>query len=164
MPSYFWAFPKVSDRDGRIRVMADWLHTSWDSHTTWDERLLDPLAKSIVAEFLRLASLREDPFVARIRDLMRSRLAESLTLDALAAHAGMSKYHFLRRYKAATGCPPMRDLRMMRLRKARDLLLTTDDTLCKIAMDTGFCDEYHLSHLFREKLGASPGEVRGKRA
>jgi transcriptional regulator GlxA family with amidase domain len=154
---------KTCDREGRIRMMADWLRTSWDSGTRWDERLQASLCGSIVAEYLRLTSVREDPLSTQIRSFMRSRLAEPLTLDILAKHAGMSKYHFARRYKTATGHPPMQDLRTMRLHRARQLLLTTDLSRVQIAAETGFCDEYHLSHSFRQKLGVCPRDIRGRR-
>jgi len=47
-----------------------------------------------------------------------------------------------------------------RVRRARVLLLSTDDTLAAIAEATGFADEYHFSKVFRKSTGLPPGGFR----
>jgi len=51
----------------------------------------------------------------------------------------------------------MRDLRLAR---AQELMLTTDDPLSQIALACGLCDQSHLTRLFRRHVGTSPNVWR----
>ena len=72
----------------------------------------------------------------------------------------MTKYHFLRRYRALTGKTPMEDVRAIRLDFARNLILTTDLPLKLIAVQAGLGDAYQLSRLFRKHLNLAPSALR----
>lgn len=51
-------------------------------------------------------------------------------------------------------------LREMRLRRAQELLVTTEDTLEAIAAVCGLGEPVHFSHVFRAQFGQSPGQYR----
>ena len=99
-------------------------------------------------------------FVRKVQALMRRRLAEKLTLDDLAAAAGMSKFHFLRRYRAETGATPLKALWDMRCAEAAALLKYTGLPVKEIAGRTGFSDVAHFSRRIKAWCGRSPGELR----
>ena len=155
--------PQVADTDGRLAQLARWLH---------DERKVDPsltqpiagaLARAMAAEYFRLASRPPHPLVSRMRKYLRQHLTEPLTLGDLALVSGLSKFHFVRRYRALTGRTPMEDLRLIRLTAARDLLLTTSLTLKEIAPRCGLGDEFHLARVFSRHFKIPPGADRRKR-
>jgi len=153
--------PKLRDARGRVALMISWLSREDRSASELQRSAALGLLEAVVAEMLRLTAEREvSPLVARTREFARAHLAESLALDDLADYAGMSKSHFARRFRAAAGCTPMRDLRLLRLEYAKNLILTTDLPLKAIAPLTGLGDEYHLSRLFRRHLGFTPGSLR----
>ena len=150
----------VTDTDGRISQLARWLFAEREVDSAFRQGVGRVFAQAIVAEYLRLAAQRADPWVADLRKFMRRQLRESVTLDDLAEQSRLSKFHFARRYRRLTGHTPMEDLRLIRLEAARDLLLTTSLPLKQIAPRCGLGDEYHLSRLFRKVFSITPGSLR----
>jgi len=153
----------VSDANGRIRVLMEWLLEEHRTPSRQAEEIRQALLQSIVQFFLKSAAPEEDALVTATRAHIRAHLAAPLSLGTLAAQAGLSKYHFLRRYKRLTGRTPMQDVRDLRLEAARNLILTTNLPLKAVAPEVGLGDEYHLSRLFRRCLNATPGALRGRR-
>lgn len=99
----------------------------------------------------------------RVRDYIAEHLAESLDVATLAAQAGLSAYHFARAFKASVGAPPRRYLLEQRIRKAADLIETTDEPLTRIALDVGFADQAHFSRSFHALTGLTPSQFRRAR-
>jgi AraC-like DNA-binding protein len=146
---------QLSDTHGRIGEMSRWLLADRDTRSTGN-----PLLHAILAEYDRLVTHPDDPLVTSLRAHIRQHLAEAITLDDLAAKAGLSKFHLIRRYKALTGRTPLEDARRIRLQTARDLLLTTALSLKEIAPRVGLGDEYRLCRLFRQVFQTTPGQLR----
>ena len=95
-----------------------------------------------------------------VRDLVQSHLHATLTLDELAATAGLSKFHFARRFRASTGTTPHEFVLRHRVDRARRLLQRTAMPLPEVAATCGFADQSHMNRVLRRRLGATPGEVR----
>jgi AraC-like DNA-binding protein len=150
----------VPDRERRITTLMEWLFSERDAAGAASERARQRFLASIVAEFVRLVERPAYDMPTRVRDFVRAHLDQKLSLDALAARAGLSKYHFLRRYKQLTGLSPMQDVRRIRLEVAREVLLTSDLPLKAIAPRVGLANEYHLSRLLKKHLGAGARELR----
>lgn len=151
---------RVTDTDGRISQLARWLYAERERDPAPDRPIATALTQAVVAEYLRLAAQPDHPLVGTLRKFMRQHYRHPLALADLAQASGLSKFHFLRRYRRLTGRTPMEDLRLIRLEAARDLLLTTDQPHKEIARRTGLGDEYHLSRLFRKVLRTTPGSLR----
>ena len=98
--------------------------------------------------------------VLKVVDLMRQRLADSLTLEELAAVAGVSPFHFARQFKTATGHPPHDYLIRLRVDRAQELIRQhrREWTLAAVANECGFADQSHMARHFKRVLGVSPGE------
>ena len=56
----------------------------------------------------------------------------------------------------------MQYIRRLRLGKAKDLLINTDESIKDIAWKCGFADISHLSNSFKKKYGLSPIEYRNR--
>lgn len=153
----------VTDAEGRMSQLARWLYAERAADPSLGQPTAALYGQTLVAEFLRLAARPADGLVARVRSHMRRHLGDAITLADLASAGGMSKFHFIRRYRLRTGTTPMADLRLTRLAAARDLLLTTNLPLKDIAPRCGLRDEFHLSRLFRRQFHASPGQFRRHR-
>lgn len=91
---------------------------------------------------------------------MEAHLSERVTRDELAALACLHPGSFDRAFRAAYGLPPLRLLQEIRLRRARRLLQSTDDTLEAIAGACGLGDAARLGRTFRTRFGMSPGVWR----
>ena len=88
--------------------------------------------------------------------------AEPLDLDAVAAHAGYSRYHFVRAFKAAYGQSPGQYLSRRRIERAEDLLRTADLSVTEICTLVGFASLGTFSASFKKQTGLSPTEYRAK--
>jgi AraC-like DNA-binding protein len=96
----------------------------------------------------------------RVRDYIEAHIEDNIELDALAAAAGLSVFHFARAFKQSTGMTPHSYLLQRRIKRAQDLLTGTDLPVARIAFATGFADQSHLARHFRAQLGVSPGAFR----
>jgi transcriptional regulator GlxA family with amidase domain len=92
-------------------------------------------------------------------------LDEPLELQTLAALACMSRFHFLRRFKALVGTTPGRYVRQRRAERAADLLAASsgDIDIGNVALACGFASHAHMSTVFRKHFNATPSAFRGKR-
>lgn len=99
----------------------------------------------------------------RVQAYMRERLAEPIGLDALAREADVSRYHFLRRFKASTGQTPMRYLTALRMAHACELLARTGLGVTEIALECGYSNPAHFATAFRRHTGLAPLAFRQRR-
>ena len=74
----------------------------------------------------------------RARDHADRHYAEPLDLEALAAVAGISKYHFQRLFTATYGVSPAAHLSRRRVERAQDLLRATNLTVTEVCHAVGF--------------------------
>ena len=98
--------------------------------------------------------------IRRAIDYVEARYPEPLTLDDMALAAGLSKYHFSRMFKSATGSSPHEWVLQHRLGKARELLMSTRRPVADIARSTGFASASRFGELFRRHFGKTPREWR----
>lgn len=152
---------RLHDTRGRVPLMISWLGQESHPAGKLQSAAALSLLEAVVTETLRLANEREaSPLVAGIREFARAHLAEKLTLDDLADHAGMDKFRFVRAFRESAGRTPMRDVQLLRVEFAKQLILTADLPLKAIAPLAGLGDEYRLSRVFRRHLGLPPGALR----
>jgi transcriptional regulator GlxA family with amidase domain len=98
----------------------------------------------------------------RARDVVDRRFAEPLDLETLAEAAGLSKYHFNRRFAETYGETPMRYLTRRRIERAQDLLRSANLTITEVCMLVGFSSLGSFSSRFRELVGESPTQYRDR--
>jgi transcriptional regulator GlxA family with amidase domain len=89
---------------------------------------------------------------------MEANLGERLSLEALADAAGMSRFHFARVFRMATGRSPMEFLMRQRVERGKEILSQGEMSICDIAALLGFCDQSHFTRTFRRVTGMSPRE------
>jgi AraC-like DNA-binding protein len=96
------------------------------------------------------------------KDAMDRDWAEPIDLDAVAAHAGYSRYHFVRLFRAAYGQTPGQYLSRRRVERAEELLRTADLSVTEICMLVGFTSLGSFSSSFKKHTGLSPSEYRAR--
>jgi transcriptional regulator GlxA family with amidase domain len=89
-----------------------------------------------------------------------TRLDQPLTLADLARAAGVSPRTLARRFHAALGTTPLQWLLTQRIRRAQELLESTDQPVDRIAERSGFGSAGNLRHQFTRALGMSPQRYR----
>jgi AraC-like DNA-binding protein len=96
----------------------------------------------------------------QVQAFMREHLDRSLSLEALAEQANLSRFHFANRYKQLTGYSPIKHFLNMKMEHACQLLDSTDMTVQAIAAAVGYDDALYFSRLFKKTLGTSPRSYR----
>lgn len=86
--------------------------------------------------------------------------SESCSVDELAAIAGSSRFHFMRKFKAVTGLSPNQYVIATRLRAAATRIAESGAQISQIAFDCGFNDISHFTNSFRAMFGCSPRRMR----
>jgi AraC-like DNA-binding protein len=90
------------------------------------------------------------------RAFLHDALADKITLDALADHAGLDKFHLVRAFRAEVGVPPYEYLTHVRVCRAKELL-QRGMRVAEAAQAVGFYDESQLHRHFRRIVGTTPG-------
>jgi transcriptional regulator GlxA family with amidase domain len=98
--------------------------------------------------------------LVRARDLVDSRYAEPLDLEALARAAHVSPRHFSRSFRRTFGETPHQYLLTRRIERARYLLRTTDMQVAEVCMAVGFRSVGSFTSTFTRHAGTSPTEYR----
>jgi AraC family transcriptional regulator len=93
----------------------------------------------------RLRGMLGKAVLARLRDYVLAHLDEPIEVEALAAIAGRSPFHFTRVFTRSVGLTPHRYVVHLRLRRAIELMREGRSGLAEIAARTGFADQSHLS-------------------
>jgi AraC-like DNA-binding protein len=96
----------------------------------------------------------------RARDLVDSRYAEPLDLDALARAAHVSPRHFSRSFRKTFGETPHQYLLTRRIERACYLLRTTDLQVAEVCLAVGFNSVGSFTTTFRRQVGVPPTEYR----
>jgi AraC family transcriptional regulator len=92
-----------------------------------------------------------------VADHVAANLDQPLTLEALAEQTGYSPYHFARLFREATGASPYQFVLRRRVEQAQHLLRAGRLSLLDVALACGFASQSHMTRLFRQHLGITPG-------
>lgn len=121
----------------------------------WLADLAGPGATS--GDHRRRQDARRDPAFRRACEYLGDDLARNITLDELAAVAGVSRFRLIRLFRTAVGLPPHRFQLAQRINAVR-AMLERGVPIGRAALLTGFADQSHLYRHFRRAWGITPGE------
>lgn len=96
----------------------------------------------------------------RAKDLADARYADPLTVDDLAAAAGLSRAHFSREFRRTFGESPHAYLLTRRLERAAALLRTTDHSVAEVCLAVGLRGLGSFTTSFTRTYGMSPTAYR----
>jgi AraC family transcriptional regulator len=96
----------------------------------------------------------------RVLSYINANIGEPLTLANLAATAGLSRMHFARQFRAATGISPHEYVLRTRIERAQKLLAATSDALVDIGLNVGFKTQTHFTTVFKRIVGNTPRRWR----
>ena len=158
-----WWFADALDRDAtRARRVSRLLRQLWHAHEplAFDGLLLDVIDE--LRPSARVARPARDEGQARFAPViehLRAHLAERITLDELAAVAGLSPFHFLRQFKRAHHATPQQMLMAWRLFEAKRLLAASEAP-AQVAAAVGLADQAHLTRAFANRYGVTPARYQ----
>jgi AraC-like DNA-binding protein len=98
--------------------------------------------------------------VEQVIGVMRTRLADSLSLEDMADAAYLSPFHFNRIFRSMTNIPPGEYLSALRLEQAKRLLLTTNMSVTDVCFEVGYTSLGTFTTRFNQAVGLSPSQLR----
>jgi AraC family transcriptional regulator len=116
-------------------------------------------APAIIPEIVALRGITRR-CMSHVFEYIDAHIEADISLDQLAAIACMSRFHFSRVFKQATGVPPYKYVSTKRIDRARELLERNERPLGNIASALGFSSESNFSRAFRQCTGITPREFR----
>lgn len=99
----------------------------------------------------------------RATHILMQHIDRDVPLAQLADSCGLSVGHFSRAFRVSFGLPPHRWLLRERVRRAADLMSSTELPIDQIAVTCGFVDQSHLSRVFRRVMDMPPAAWRRAR-
>ncbi len=103
------------------------------------------------------------PVITRVLAHLADHLPDPLDPDFLAVHCGVTPRHLNRLCGSAFGMPLAAYVRDQRLQLARHLLENSEMGIRDIASSVGYPDLQHFCKLVRNRFGATPSQLRGRR-
>lgn len=154
-----WSFAQAVGHDApRARRVGRLLQQLWRAD---DALAFDSLLFTLLAEFRAHARVAQPAAAegalrfAPVVEFMREHSAEKLTLERLAAVAGLSPFHFLRRFKATYHATPQQMLMALRVLDAKQRLAAGEPPAMAAAA-AGLADQAHLTRAFARRYGVTP--------
>ncbi|MCV7287251.1 helix-turn-helix transcriptional regulator [Mycolicibacterium wolinskyi] len=99
-------------------------------------------------------------YLLRAKDLADARYADPITVDDLAAAAGLSRAHFSRMFTRTFGESPRAYLQSRRLERAAALLRNTDRSVADICVMVGLQSVGSFTSSFAKVYGKPPAAYR----
>lgn len=91
-----------------------------------------------------------------VLEYIQAHLDENLSLESIAQVAGMSRYHFIRRFKQTMNESPYQYLIRQRIEQAKQLLKVSQLPISDIAVNCGFANQSHFTKHFKQRVGITP--------
>jgi len=127
------------------------------------ENILEELVVNLISSYSNCTIKTKEISYSRAKlsqvvEYMKSNFDESLKLENLAEISGLSKYHFLRKFKEEFNMTPHAYLLQIRIHNAKNMLLENTN-LSEIAISCGFSDQSHFTRVFNKVYGMSPRKL-----
>lgn len=94
--------------------------------------------------------------------LFRNDPSKEFSVAESAANCGMSITHFSRIFKSITGEPPLKYITEIKIEKAKEMLIFTDESIGSIESKVGYSEQNYFTRLFKKFTGSTPGKFRNK--
>ena len=111
-------------------------------------------------EILRNLSSQFSLPIRMAQRYIQEHFAESLRLEDVAEHVGLSAVYLCSRFKQETGCGFTDYLNICRVEAAKKILSDTDQKILSVAMASGFTGPRYFSRVFKAIVGMRPTEYR----
>jgi AraC-like DNA-binding protein len=133
-------------------------------------RLADILMVQAIRAYIARTDCKEhglralaDPHIGKALGLIHERIAESWTVEGLAAAVALSRSGFAARFTALVGEPPLEYLARWRMTKAARFLRESDLSMSEVAGQVGYQSEASFNRAFKRWGGIAPGAYRRER-
>lgn len=150
-------------KDQFLKLIGRWLS---GSHSPYNALEMQTIGNELMLSILQTYYKTKPPVHSAPQDFnwitsyFSFHLSESISVRDMAKRANLSVSRFSKLFHKTFGVSPYQYLLRLRLKHAEELLQTSDLRLHQIAEYCGFANQHHLSKVYRQKFGVSPGSVR----
>lgn len=124
----------------------------------WFENLVYYLMENEIRSSSENKSL---PIIEKTCRYIRSHYSDgSLSQNGIAEAMAVTPSYLSGIFKKRMKISIVQYITMVRMEKARELLLTSEEDVCQVAGDVGYNDEYYFSRCFKKQYGMSPAQLR----
>lgn len=139
-----------------MEILMSRIHTIIKRHQSFRE---NPLTANALSK-MDYKSKLDKAFMDKAMKVIEERMVDSdFTINDLCTELGMSRSSVFNKLKALTGKGPNEVIKVMRLNKAHDLLLSRELNVGEVAFKVGFADPKYFSTCFKKQFGVSPNKV-----
>lgn len=104
---------------------------------------------------------RDKVFLDKLHAIIEKNMGNAeFKLETYAPSLGIGRTSFYGKLKAIVGCSPNEYVRILRMKKAAELLLSTDLNVSEIGFQVGINDPFYFSKCFKNSFGKSPSQYR----
>lgn len=111
---------------------------------------------------IKVTSLDEKLIEAAVKYVEENMERTDLSVEELSRHLGMSRVHLYKRMRQVTGKTPIEFIRVLRLKRAAQLLRESQLNVSEIAYQVGFNNPKYFSTYFKEEFGVLPSVYQEK--
>lgn len=106
-----------------------------------------------------LSSVREK----LVLDYIADNLSRDFSLSELAGPVGLSRFHFSRSFRRATGLAPYQFIQTSRVERAKATISGSETSMATISQSVGFSRQAQFPAAFRKLTGLTPSPFRRTR-
>jgi len=132
-----------------------------------NDELYIPISKIIFNAMMDIASHKKkdtknnkSDIAYRVKVELNKSVTTDVSISSIAKKLYCSENDIIRKFKKKYGVTPYAYLIDARIRRAKNILMNTNNTLSEIASKLCFSSEYHFSNSFKKRVGVSPREFR----
>jgi len=163
--------PSRKFADPRLSAMVAAVHAEMVAGFSSGRLFLDSIEQAMAVALVNGHAVRHRPVqiyrgglgsarLRRIKELVRAKMEDDLSLDEMAQSVGLSTTHFARMFRKSTGETPHQFVLRQRLERAQAMLRAPDARVLDVAVACGFKTQQHFAQVFRDAWGVSPTEYR----
>ena len=163
--------PSRKFADPRLSAMVAAVHAEMVAGFSSGRLFLDSIEQAMAVALVNGHAVRHRPVqiyrgglgsarLRRIKELVRAKMEDDLSLDEMAQSVGLSTAHFARMFRKSTGETPHQFVLRQRLERAQAMLRAPDARVLDVAVACGFKTQQHFAQVFRDAWRVSPTEYR----
>jgi AraC-like DNA-binding protein len=155
-PNMFQRSPRLLNKFLRMYRSIQAGNTSLECDEIWRDFLTLLILNGRTGTTSLPRVLYDHTAVQRAREYIAEHFTESISLAQLSRVTAFSPFHLQRIFFRQTGLPPHAYQTQLRINRAKELL-REQQSLCEVAIQTGFADQSHFTRQFRRLVGVTPG-------
>lgn len=156
-------FIEVNDRNKYVNIFEK-LNKYYDTPYENDEIIIQSLVLDLIYNLSRDAKKQLSrqnisnnyAVIENAVKYIKGNLTEDLSLEAVSSHFNLSPVHFHNIFKVAVGSTLREYVEEQRIKKAVNMLISTESSLTEIAFECGFSSQSYFSFVFKRRMKVTP--------